>query len=207
MVDLESEVFLASFDDPIDYLHALSGGPWTILGHYLVVIWIRFPRLPYQYYHHDVLVGLGNLVGKSVRPDIRTQNSVRGKYARIAVEVNLAKPLPKEIFVDGVWQIVEYENLPSFCIGCGCFGQGLSGCPNKMNSMSPAAVVSETSGPAVATSPAAEISLEPVGEWQVVGRKNRRLKKETHLSPNGIQQSNKMGFGRLWNMKTCLLFA
>ncbi|CAN0913333.1 hypothetical protein LINGRAHAP2_LOCUS27857 [Linum grandiflorum] len=225
MVDLESEVFLASFDDPIDYLHALSGGPWTILGHYLaafawdpsfrvtddlpprMVIWIRFPRLPYQYYHHDVLVGLGNLVGKSVRPDIRTQNSVRGKYARIAVEVNLAKPLPKEIFVDGVWQIVEYENLPSFCIGCGCFGQGLSGCPNKMNSMSPAAVVSETSGPAVATSPAAEISLEPVGEWQVVGRKNRRLKKETHLSPNGIQQSNKMGFGRLWNMKTCLLFA
>ncbi|CAN0876746.1 hypothetical protein LINGRAHAP2_LOCUS11476 [Linum grandiflorum] len=116
-----------------DYLHALSGGPWTILGHYLaafawdptfrvtddlspwMVVWIRFPRLPYQYYHHDVLVGLGNLVGKSVRPDISTQNSVRGKFARIAVEVNLAEPLPKGVFVDGVWLIVEYENLPSFC--------------------------------------------------------------------------------------------
>ncbi|CAN0876745.1 hypothetical protein LINGRAHAP2_LOCUS11476 [Linum grandiflorum] len=133
MVDLESEVFLASFEDSTDYLHALSGGPWTILGHYLaafawdptfrvtddlspwMVVWIRFPRLPYQYYHHDVLVGLGNLVGKSVRPDISTQNSVRGKFARIAVEVNLAEPLPKGVFVDGVWLIVEYENLPSFC--------------------------------------------------------------------------------------------
>ncbi|CAN0925355.1 hypothetical protein LINGRAHAP2_LOCUS34709 [Linum grandiflorum] len=79
-----------------------------------MVIWIRFPRLLYQYYQHDVLVGLGNLVGKSVRPDIRTQNSVHGKYTHIAVEVNLAKPLPEGVFVDGVWQIVEYENFPSF---------------------------------------------------------------------------------------------
>ncbi|CAN0847664.1 hypothetical protein LINGRAHAP2_LOCUS5094 [Linum grandiflorum] len=101
MVDLESEVFLASFEDSNDYLHALSGGPWTILGHYLaafawdpsfpvtvylphMVVWIRFLRLHYQCYHLEVLVGLGNLVGKSVRPDIRTQNSVRGKFARIA---------------------------------------------------------------------------------------------------------------------------
>ncbi|CAN0880706.1 hypothetical protein LINGRAHAP2_LOCUS13806 [Linum grandiflorum] len=107
MVDLESEVFLASFEDPNDYFHALSGGPWTILGHYLtafawdplfrvsddlrprMVVWIRFPILPYQYYHRDVLVGLENLVGKNVRPDPRTQNSVRGKFARIAVEVTL----------------------------------------------------------------------------------------------------------------------
>ncbi|CAN0920855.1 hypothetical protein LINGRAHAP2_LOCUS32298 [Linum grandiflorum] len=55
-----------------------------ILNHYLVVfawdsqfrvtdelpqkmvVWIRFPRLPYQYYHCDVLEGLGNLVGKAI---------------------------------------------------------------------------------------------------------------------------------------------
>ncbi|CAN0905018.1 hypothetical protein LINGRAHAP2_LOCUS23425 [Linum grandiflorum] len=34
-----------------------------------MVVWIRFPRLPYQYYHPDVLLGLGNLVGKFVRLD------------------------------------------------------------------------------------------------------------------------------------------
>ncbi|CAN0915080.1 hypothetical protein LINGRAHAP2_LOCUS28924, partial [Linum grandiflorum] len=92
------------------------------------VVWIRFPRLPYQYYHRDVLDGLGNLIGRIVRPDLRTQNSVPGKFARIAVEVDLLKPLPKGVFVDGVWQVVEYENLPSFCRGYGCFGHSLDVC-------------------------------------------------------------------------------
>ncbi|CAN0903792.1 hypothetical protein LINGRAHAP2_LOCUS22746 [Linum grandiflorum] len=37
MVDLEFEVFLAIFNDSFDYFHALVGGPWTTLDHYLVV--------------------------------------------------------------------------------------------------------------------------------------------------------------------------
>ncbi|CAN0826316.1 hypothetical protein LINGRAHAP2_LOCUS648 [Linum grandiflorum] len=74
MVDLESDVFLAIFDDSTNDFHALTGGPWIILGHYLVVfsweptfrvsddlpsrmvVWIRFPRLPYQYYNRDILL-------------------------------------------------------------------------------------------------------------------------------------------------------
>ncbi|CAN0920412.1 hypothetical protein LINGRAHAP2_LOCUS32032 [Linum grandiflorum] len=113
MVDLESEVFLAIFEDASDYFHALTGGPWTILDHYLAVftwdpqfrvsddlpqkmgVWIRFPRLPYQYYHSDVLTGLGDLIGKTVRFDSRTQRSVRGKFARIVVEIDLTNPPPK----------------------------------------------------------------------------------------------------------------
>ncbi|CAN0915196.1 hypothetical protein LINGRAHAP2_LOCUS28987 [Linum grandiflorum] len=133
MVDLESEVFLAIFEDPADYFHALTGGPWTILDHYLtvfawdakfrvsddlpqkMVVWVRFPRLPYHYYHCDVLNGLGDLIGKTIRLDNRTRNSARGKFARIAVEIDLSVPAPKCVFVDGFWQVVEYENLPSFC--------------------------------------------------------------------------------------------
>ncbi|CAN0915195.1 hypothetical protein LINGRAHAP2_LOCUS28987 [Linum grandiflorum] len=115
MVDLESEVFLAIFEDPADYFHALTGGPWTILDHYKMVVWVRFPRLPYHYYHCDVLNGLGDLIGKTIRLDNRTRNSARGKFARIAVEIDLSVPAPKCVFVDGFWQVVEYENLPSFC--------------------------------------------------------------------------------------------
>ncbi|CAN0920410.1 hypothetical protein LINGRAHAP2_LOCUS32032 [Linum grandiflorum] len=95
MVDLESEVFLAIFEDASDYFHALTGGPWTILDHYKMGVWIRFPRLPYQYYHSDVLTGLGDLIGKTVRFDSRTQRSVRGKFARIVVEIDLTNPPPK----------------------------------------------------------------------------------------------------------------
>ncbi|CAN0926342.1 hypothetical protein LINGRAHAP2_LOCUS35285 [Linum grandiflorum] len=206
MVDLESEVFLASFEDSNDYFHALSGGPWMILGHYLaafawdpqfrvsddlpprMVVWIRFPRLPYQYYHHDVLVGLGNLVGKTVRPDPRTQNSVRGKFARIAVEVNLAEPLPKGVFVDGVWQVVEYENLPCFCTGCGRFGHELSGCPSHLSSDSLAVTSSAAIKQVAVIAPAVQASSEPAGEWVVVAKKNRRSKKDISQTHNGNQQ-------------------
>ncbi|CAN0881639.1 hypothetical protein LINGRAHAP2_LOCUS14353 [Linum grandiflorum] len=195
MVDLKSEVFLASFEDSNDYFHALSGGPWTILGHYLIafawdpqfrvsddlpprmVVWIRFPRLPYQYYYHDVLVGLGNLVGKTVRPDLRTQNSVRGKFARITVEVNLAEPLPKGVFVDGVWQIVEYENLPSFCTGCGRFGHELSVFPSRLPIVSSTAAISVDKNQSAVSAPAVEVSSEPAGDWVVVVKKHRRQKK------------------------------
>ncbi|CAN0876344.1 hypothetical protein LINGRAHAP2_LOCUS11261 [Linum grandiflorum] len=120
MVDLESEIFLASFDDSSDYFHALFGGPWMILGHYLtvlardaqfrisnalpqkMVVWIRFPRLSYQYYNQDVLEGLGNLVGKYVRVDNRIQSSARGKFASLAVEIDLLSPVLKGVYVDGV---------------------------------------------------------------------------------------------------------
>ncbi|CAN0837994.1 hypothetical protein LINGRAHAP2_LOCUS1955, partial [Linum grandiflorum] len=36
MVDMDNEVFLAHFDHSQDYDHALTGGPWMILDHYLV---------------------------------------------------------------------------------------------------------------------------------------------------------------------------
>ncbi|CAN0884557.1 hypothetical protein LINGRAHAP2_LOCUS14876 [Linum grandiflorum] len=36
MVDLDHDVFLASFDNTQDYDHARTGGPWMILDHYLV---------------------------------------------------------------------------------------------------------------------------------------------------------------------------
>ncbi|CAN1222363.1 hypothetical protein LINGRAPRIM_LOCUS554, partial [Linum grandiflorum] len=63
MVDLDNYVFLATFDNPHDYDNALTGGPWMMLDHYLVVhswdpsfrvssnlpakmvVWARFPKL------------------------------------------------------------------------------------------------------------------------------------------------------------------
>ncbi|CAN0899344.1 hypothetical protein LINGRAHAP2_LOCUS20222 [Linum grandiflorum] len=185
MVDLESEVFLATFDDSTDYFRALTGGPWTILGHYLVVfawdptfrvsddlpqkmvVWIRFPRLPYQYYHQDVLVGLGNLVGKFVRNDNRTQSSVRGKFAKIAVELNLAEPAPKGVFVDGVWQVIEYENLPSFCRKCGRFGHENDECGRKGVPEKPLLCPPSLSEPVLVPDPMVAVASpsEPDGDW------------------------------------------
>ncbi|CAN0919046.1 hypothetical protein LINGRAHAP2_LOCUS31226 [Linum grandiflorum] len=107
-----------------------------------MVVWIRFPRLPYQYYNRDILEGLENLVGNIVRPDDRTLNSVRGKFARIAVEMDLSVPAPKGVFVDGHWQVIEYENLPCFCKDCGRFGHEASNCDSRLGVVSPVSAAS-----------------------------------------------------------------
>ncbi|CAN0919041.1 hypothetical protein LINGRAHAP2_LOCUS31226 [Linum grandiflorum] len=161
-----SESFRAKLCEPLKQTLVLrligkkTGGPWIILGHYLVVfsweptfrvsddllsrmvVWIRFPRLPYQYYNRDILEGLENLVGNIVRPDDRTLNSVRGKFARIAVEMDLSVPAPKGVFVDGHWQVIEYENLPCFCKDCGRFGHEASNCDSRLGVVSPVSAAS-----------------------------------------------------------------
>ncbi|CAN0917044.1 hypothetical protein LINGRAHAP2_LOCUS30064 [Linum grandiflorum] len=198
MVDLESKVFLATFDDSSDYFQALSGGPWMILGHYLtvfawdaqfrisdalpqkMVVWIRFPRLPYQYYNQDVLEGLGNLVGKYVRVDNRTHSSARGKFARIAVEIDLLASVPKGVYVDGVWQVLEYENLPIFCRKCGRFGHENGEC--EQPHASSLALISEDSSPQLDHFDGVIPTSEPDGPWQTVTRR-RRPKKASASRP------------------------
>ncbi|CAN1215276.1 hypothetical protein LINPERPRIM_LOCUS146 [Linum perenne] len=43
--------------------------------------------------------------------DFNTQSAVRGKFARIPVEIDLSEPLGTGIELDGAWQRVEHENL------------------------------------------------------------------------------------------------
>ncbi|CAN0881373.1 hypothetical protein LINGRAHAP2_LOCUS14200 [Linum grandiflorum] len=113
-----------------------------------MVVWVRFPKLPYQYYQKDILTGLGNLVGRFVRIDTPTLNSARGKFARIAVEINVAEPVATGVFLDGVWQEVEYENLPSFCFECGLLGHEVSCCPRLNSSVAdPASQVAGVNSP------------------------------------------------------------
>ncbi|CAN0884009.1 hypothetical protein LINGRAHAP2_LOCUS14712 [Linum grandiflorum] len=196
---------------------ALTGGPWMILDHYLVVfawdsqfrvtddlpqrmvVWICFPRLPYQYYHCDVLEGLGNLVGKTIRPDKRTQHSVRGKFARIAVEIDLTVPAPKGVYVDGIWQVVEYENLPSFCSDCGRFGHSSASCVRHLGHTVSAPEILK---PVAAQTPAditysGDSPAEPEGPWQTVVKKRWRPKMAGASNPNGSVISVDLGKGKL----------
>ncbi|CAN1217695.1 hypothetical protein LINPERPRIM_LOCUS1093 [Linum perenne] len=116
-----------------DYFKALTGGPWMILDHYLIVnqwdptfrvsndlpkkmvAWVCFPHLPIHFYHAQVLTSLGNLVGRTIKIDFNTQRAERGKFARMAIELDLSNPIPPVVLLDGVPQLVEYENLPTLC--------------------------------------------------------------------------------------------
>ncbi|KAK5792686.1 hypothetical protein PVK06_033803 [Gossypium arboreum] len=64
----------------------------------------------------------GGTIGKVVRLDFNTDNRTRGRFARMAVYINLNKPLIAQLLVNGRIQRVEYEALPTICFTCGKYG-------------------------------------------------------------------------------------
>ncbi|CAN1799479.1 hypothetical protein LINPERHAP1_LOCUS22125 [Linum perenne] len=159
IVDLDKNCFMGKFANDQDYFKALTGGPWMILDHYLIVhqwdhsfrvsndmpkkmvAWVRFPHLPIHFYHAQVLTSLGNLVGKTVKIDFNTQRAERGRFARIAIELDLNEPLPPVVLLDGAPKLVEYESLPNLCFECGRIVHDSATCPKNPIAALPAPTV------------------------------------------------------------------
>ncbi|KAF7842178.1 ribonuclease H [Senna tora] len=146
LVDLGNDYFLAKFDTYSDQDFALTGGPWIILDHYLIVrpwtslfdpeekiqklaAWIHLPDLPIELYDKKVLYTIGSHVGRVLRIDTNTMTQSRGKYARICIELDLGKPLLSQYCVHGIARKIEYEGLHLICFECGVYGHDLENCP------------------------------------------------------------------------------
>ncbi|CAI0435130.1 unnamed protein product [Linum tenue] len=201
ILDLNDRTFLVTFHNDQDFLHALTGGPWTILDHYLVVhqwspsfrtvdkphksvvAWIQLPELPVHFYHREVLFALGNLVGRTVKLDYHTENMERGKFARIAVELDMTKPLATRIRLDGFWQPVLYENLPEICFGCGRIGHTEESCSKKTGNVPN--VISSAEVPVLPIEGSSPSSESPAGygPWmQVTKRSKKQNRKVTQIA-------------------------
>lgn len=156
MINLENEYFLIRFSETEDLKKVFDGGPWVILGHYLVVqrwqpefvpsdihirrvaVWVRVPGLPIEYYDHQILWRIGNCLGSFVKVDsvmLRKRSmedeyaTERAKFARMCVEVDLRKVLIPSFELNGVVYRVEYEGLHLVCFDCGCYGHRQDSCP------------------------------------------------------------------------------
>ncbi|KAI9114721.1 hypothetical protein K1719_014419 [Acacia pycnantha] len=133
--------------------------------------WIRLPKLPAQYYHKSVIRSIGSVFGEVIRVDYNTDSGDRGKFARIAVCIDLTKPLISKILVDGELILVEYEGLPTICFSCGKYGHLQEACPAKLASSSgEVPLASETNIPKPDLQ-ARESSL--FGSWMQVQRRRR----------------------------------
>ncbi|KAK5812353.1 hypothetical protein PVK06_027782 [Gossypium arboreum] len=62
------------------------------------------------------------MIGSVYRINARTDATVKGRLARLAVSVDLKKFLVSKVRINGRIQIVEYEGLPNICLSCGLFG-------------------------------------------------------------------------------------
>ncbi|KAH1114111.1 hypothetical protein J1N35_007489 [Gossypium stocksii] len=119
LMDIANDYFLVKFQDPKDYNKALSQGPWTVYGQYLtvqhwskhfnplqpypsvVLTWIQLPNLPGHLYKQKIIEAIGGLIGKVVKLDFQIDNQTKGRFARLAVYINLDRPLISQVYVDG----------------------------------------------------------------------------------------------------------
>ncbi|KAK5839964.1 hypothetical protein PVK06_008824 [Gossypium arboreum] len=135
------------FQNKEDYDDVLTQGPWIIFGQYLtvqpwtkdfsplqpyptvVMAWIRLPGLPGFMYKRKILEAIGSMIGKVVKFDFNTDNRTRGRFSRMALFINLDKPLISQICVNGKIQRVEYKALPTICFTYGKYGHVRELCP------------------------------------------------------------------------------
>jgi len=77
-------------------------------------IWVRLHNLPLHFWHHSVLIAIGNVLGKFLKID--DDRLTRGifTFSRICVEVDLSEGLLESInlnFNNTQWtQPLDYEN-------------------------------------------------------------------------------------------------
>lgn len=58
-----------------------------------VITWIRLPGMALHYYNKKILRMLGQIFGRVFKIDYNTESASRGKFGRLAVEIDPNKPL------------------------------------------------------------------------------------------------------------------
>ncbi|KAJ4833358.1 hypothetical protein Tsubulata_002604, partial [Turnera subulata] len=83
----------------LQLLELLACNPWKpkfdLTNHKItsVVAWVQIPGLSCEYYDRLLLQTVSNLLGRMVQLDHNTQEAIQGCYARVALELDLSKPL------------------------------------------------------------------------------------------------------------------
>lgn len=96
-------------------------------------IWLKLPELPIEYYDEKSLFQIAKRLGRPRKTNITIISSIRGKYARICVAMDLSKPLIPAFTLEKKQYRVEYEFLHSPCFKCGKVGHRVELCREVAN--------------------------------------------------------------------------
>ncbi|XP_042486818.1 uncharacterized protein LOC122067035 [Macadamia integrifolia] len=106
-----------------------------------VLVWVRFPDLPLEYWHEKVLLTMAKAVGRPVGLDQRTKSVIYGNYARVLMEMEVGVPRLEEIQVERkqpgtqilFWfkQQLIYEDSLGKCGFCKKLGHQVHACREK----------------------------------------------------------------------------
>ncbi|XP_019155091.1 PREDICTED: uncharacterized protein LOC109151955 [Ipomoea nil] len=188
LISLDQDFFLVRFENLKDYESVKFGGPYLVLGHYLIsqewvpnfvpknnkvrkmLVWIRFPAFP-----NEFLKRIGMQIGRPIRVDTTTSLASKGKFARVCVEVDITKPLVSKFVLDFQEWPIEYEGFHMVCFDCGLYGHRQDQCGKE----NPITEICQTTGEkemTIENRPNAIKQGPPgkYGAWMLVTRKDRR---------------------------------
>ncbi|XP_019183349.1 PREDICTED: uncharacterized protein LOC109178208 [Ipomoea nil] len=194
LIAIDNGYFIVRFGAVEDLEHAMFEGPWMVMDHYLLVkpwvpdfdpfsdvtekvlVWVRIPCLPAEYYNLIFLRKLGNKVGRTIRVDQATSLVSRGMFARICVEVDISKPLISKFKYKDRVRSVAYEGIHLICFSCGIYGHSPDACPKKVRpeASQDQAQQNEVAAKVPEMPRGIAVGAEPFGQWMIApGRKGR----------------------------------
>ncbi|XP_039064460.1 uncharacterized protein LOC120209549 [Hibiscus syriacus] len=163
-IDLENDYFLVEFESEQDYIHVLMEEPWIIFGSYLTV-------QPWSCTFSTV-----------VKIDYSTNSGERGRFTRLAVLMNLNKPLIPCLKIDGFWKKIEYEGLQQICFQCGVYGHSKENYGSVKGNTRQEGLVNEPSAVLDKSLSSEETGFGP---WMIAETRKRRSKKIADQNPEG----------------------
>ncbi|XP_057803223.1 uncharacterized protein LOC131018522 [Salvia miltiorrhiza] len=98
----------------------------------LAQIWVRIYYLPWEFWKPEVISGIGRALGTPIRIDHASANAEVGHFARILVEVDMARPILNSMYIDdgntSFYIEFGFETMPFFCSHCKITGHSSEKC-------------------------------------------------------------------------------
>lgn len=135
---------------------------------------MHLPELPTEFYNLEILQLVGSKLGKLLKVDTCTTTAIRGRYARICIEVALEKPLKTHIHIDNRKQAIQNEGLNLLRTDYGRYGHASLNCSFQKSITS--SFLNTNSSPSSSTK-SPTVKPQQI-EWQTVNfprRNNNRM--------------------------------
>ncbi|KAG5568150.1 hypothetical protein H5410_064835 [Solanum commersonii] len=108
-----------------------------------IYVWTKqkmfIAELPWHCHYMDILTPLLSPIGKALYLDSATVQKTRSSVAKVRVQIDLTKERPQHVWLGfsekdpnlGKWQVIEYQDVPSYCIYCKHQGHMIGKCSQK----------------------------------------------------------------------------